>query len=335
VLVFVALGVLPVLRTAAALHSRAASPEFAFDFDASFWPAGRAVLEGQSPYQDGAFVYPAPAALIFAVFALVPHTLADDLFTALTLLVVPLTLWVLGVRDWRVHGVALLWVPVVATWQSANVSTLLALGVACVWRWRDRPAVAGLTVALLVSVKFFVWPLAWWLIATRRFTPAGWAVAGALMLNLVGWAVLGFDQIGLYLRVLRALNDALGPTAYSLAAVGTAGKVLTAVAAMALAGAMWRVDERRGMILSIALALVASPLVWSHYFALLMVPLALIYPRLHPVWVLPVVMWVPAASPNAWQLALALTIAGAVFIACMWPRRPTSDLRVLDFDRAT
>jgi alpha-1,2-mannosyltransferase len=332
-LAFVALGVLPVLFTASWLAFLATTPNFAMDFHHAFWPAGRAVLHGVTPYPDPhssvvaggrAFVYPAPAALTFAVFALLPHRLADGMFTGLALLAVPLTLWLLGVRDWRIYGLVLLWLPVVAAWQSANVTTLLSVGVACAWRWRERAAIVGLTVALVVAVKLFLWPLGLWLLATRRWTAAAWAIAGGLALNAVGWAVLGFDEIGRYLRLMRALDDALAGKAYSLAALGTVGEALTAIVAVALAVAMLLVDERRGMVLCVALALVASPLVWSHYFALLIVPLALTRPRLHPSWALPVAAWLafPAVGPNTWQLAVMLALAGGVFVACMWAAVP-------------
>lgn len=320
------LGALPVLLTALLLVTFATGANLAVDFHQSFWPAGRDVLHGMSPYPDPhayvvahgeAFVYPAPAALLFAVFALLPRGAADGVFTALTLLAVPLTLWVLGVRDWRVYGLVLLWPAVIVTWQTANVTTLLGLAAACAWRWRDRAVVAGAAVAVVVAMKVFLWPLGLWLLATRRFAAAAWALGVGLAVNVVAWAVLGFDEIGRYLQLMRALDNALGPKAYSLATIGTAGEALTAAVAVALVVTILRVDERRAMVLCVALALIASPLVWSHYFALLLVPLALAYPRLHPAWALPVVAWVPAVDPNTWQLALMLGIACAVVGACV------------------
>ena len=51
-----------------------------------------------------------------------------------------------------------------------------------------------------------------------------------------------------------------------------------------------RRNERRAMVLTVALMLVASPIVWSHYFVLLLLPVALARPRLRPLWLLPVAM---------------------------------------------
>ena len=52
-------------------------------------------------------------------------------------------MWFLGVRDWRLYGFVFLWLPVVAEWETANVTLFLALGIGMVWRYRDRPIVAG------------------------------------------------------------------------------------------------------------------------------------------------------------------------------------------------
>jgi hypothetical protein len=90
-------------------------PHFGGDFHAAFWPAGHRVLHGLTPYVDPtapqvakatAFVYPAPAAVLFAPFALIGRDLADALFVGMQLVAVALTLRVLEVRDWRVYGAA-------------------------------------------------------------------------------------------------------------------------------------------------------------------------------------------------------------------------------------
>ena len=45
------------------------------------------------------------------------------------------------------------------------------------------------------------------------------------------------------------------------------------------------------LTLCLAAALAASPIVWMHYFLLLLVPLALIRPRLSPLWLVPFAYW--------------------------------------------
>jgi hypothetical protein len=62
---------------------------------------------------------------------------------------------------------------------------------------------------------------------------------------------------------------------------------------------------------------------WAHYFALLIVPLALLRPRLSPVWALPLVLALCPSSPTTWQLLLALaTVTAVVAVALRPPRAP-------------
>jgi alpha-1,2-mannosyltransferase len=333
-----AFGALPILVTVGGLYVSAASGNFAVDFHQAFWGAGQHVLHGESPYpspdspivaQGAAFVYPAPAALLLAPFALLPQGAADWLFTTLTLLAVPATLLVLRVRDWRIYGVALLWSPVATNWHAANVTTLLGLGIAVAWNLRSRPARAGVTVAVLVATKLFLWPLALWLLATRRYRAFAWSVVIGLALNAASWSLLGWDQLSRYTDLMSALTTAMGAKAYSLATLGAAG-VLAEVALAAALVAVGSRGDRQGLGAAVAGALLLSPLVWSHYFALLLVPVALAYPRLQWVWGLPILMWValPAVDPSAWQLAVMLALAAFTVIACV--RRDISALGHVD-----
>src|SRR5207302_11097178 len=116
------------------------------DFRYAFWPAGQRVLHGLSPYVDPgsptiahaiAFVYPALAALLFAPLALIPHGPADGAFAALNLGAALLTVRILGVRDWRLYGLLALCPAVFSGWTLANVTLLLCLGIAVMWRYRD------------------------------------------------------------------------------------------------------------------------------------------------------------------------------------------------------
>ena len=69
-----------------------------------------------------------------------PPEAADWVATAFVLAALVGALWTLGVRDWRVYGVTLLWPPVIDAYQTANVTLPLALLVALIWRYRDRRA---------------------------------------------------------------------------------------------------------------------------------------------------------------------------------------------------
>ena len=74
----------------------------------------------------------------------------------------------------------------------------------------------------------------------------------------------------------------------------------------------------RALTLTVALALVSSPLLWSHYLALLLVPLALLRPRLHWVWLLPVLMWVSplGMTVHTWQVLVSWARRGRDVRTC-------------------
>ena len=139
----------------------------ALDFRGAFLPGARAVIHGASPYHavgskavtEGiAFLYPPLTAYVLAPFTLLPPAAAGVLAVVLVAATVPATLLALEVRDWRCYACAFLWFPVVIGIQTANVTLPLVLGLALVWRYRDRRAVGALVAGLLIAVKLFFWP---------------------------------------------------------------------------------------------------------------------------------------------------------------------------------
>lgn len=332
-------GVLPVALTAfAALRSRGAQVHFAGDFHYAFWPAAHRVLHGLSPYVDPtsptvghaiAFVYPAVAALLLAPFALIGHAPADVVFAGLQIAAALLTLRVLDVRDRRLYGLVMLCPAVFSGWSVANVSLLLGLGVAAAWRTRSRPLICGLAIALLVSVKLFLWPLGLWLLATRRYAALAWAATWAVALNALAWAVLGLGEVHRYSALLRAVTaheERLGYSAVALASHFLTGRQAAYALALALAAAVAvgcvalgrKGRDLAALSLAIGASLLATPIVQLHYFALLIVPLAIARPRLAWTWALPLAMWVCAAeAPRAWQAALALALGGAMIAVAL------------------
>ena len=313
-----------------------------YDFHWSYYPAAVRFLSGGSPYgashvavvHGRAFVYPALAALLFAPFGLLGSTPAGELYMLLCFLMVPASLWAMKVRDWRLYGAALVWLPVVIGWQGGNVSVPVTLLVALAWRYRDRPAVAALIVAVAISFKPFVWPLWLFLIATRRFRAAALAVGWGVVVNLLAWAVLGFGAIRTYLRLSGEVTHSLWRGGYSALALahhlglGLAGAGLILLTGSALIAELLvhqglrRQRDEAAMVLAVLLMLFASPLVWSHYFVLLLVPLAIMRPRLSAVWVLPGLMWMcpPSTTVVTWQVGLAWSVT-AVCLIYAWAAR--------------
>lgn len=331
----VVFGVLPLALVAAALAGDV-GVHYAGDFHYSFWPAGDRVLHGTSPYLEPdapevakaiAFVYPAVGALMLTPFALIPREVADAVFTGLNLVAVLLALRLLGVRDWRIYGTTLMVLPVLSGWSVGNVTLILGLGIAALWRYRDRPVAAGALAATLVSFKVFLWPLALWLLATRRVAASAWMVLFGVVGNLVAWTILGFDEIGRYRRLVKSLADQRDDLGYSVVSIALREGVarspsyaLAAMLAFVVAGAAvyaaHRGQEVGALALTILLCFLATPIVQIHYFALLLLPLALAVPRLRAVWALPLVYWL-CADGSVWQASVALMVTIAIVAVCL------------------
>jgi len=339
-------GIVPVIMFVGLLEVVITSRGVALDFSNAYWTAGARLLHGGNPYYwthtqlaaGVSFVYPALSAIAFVPFALLSRGTADDVFTLICVSMVPLTLWALRVRDWRVYGITLVWGPVFTGWQSGNETLPLIALCALVWRWRDKPARAGILTAIMVSLKPFVWPLALWLLLTRRWRASVWSLAAGVVINLATWSIVGFGRIPTMLHVSNLDTAFAWRGGYSVDAVAHhlglshhAGDVLTLVAAVALIGALFYVGyvkgrERHALTFAILLMLVASPLLWSHYFALLVIPMAINRPRMSWLWLLPLAMWAcpPSYAAVFWQDAVAWAVAGTMFVACIRDPGPPS-----------
>ncbi len=94
----------------------------------------------------------------------------------------------------------------------------------------------------------------------------------------------------------------LGPDSYTpvalltdLGAPAPAARAVGLTLAMAALVACWvlgrRGDERRSFTLAIVAALLFTPIIWLHYFTLLLVPIAIVHRRLSGLWALPLLFW--------------------------------------------
>ena len=318
-----------------------------FDFR-PLWEASRDVFQGVSPYpsphawalhDEQQFVYPPIAAIMVAPLAVFPFTVAAVLLTAIEVVATGLTLRVLGVRDWRCYGVVFLWYPVIQNMLVGSITSLLALGLAVAWRYRDDRRATPLVVAALIAAKVFLWPLLLWLAATRRGPAAvralGLAVAGVAL----SWALIGFAGLGSYPRLLDELSRIEQWKSYSAVAFGlvlglTAGEaraLALAACAITLVGIMLlrlRKEnpdaDRQAFVLAIGAGFLFSPIIWTHYLALLVVPIAITRRTLTPLWFVPLAMWAtPGQSDgHAWQVVLGLSVWIVVLTASLRPAWP-------------
>lgn len=336
VLELIVFGALPLVAVVVLAVRMFAAGDGALDFGHDYWVAASRLLNHGDPWAwsraqlagGAGFTCPAMAAIIFVPLALLPVGVADAVFTGACMVFALLTLRVLSVRDWRLYGLVLLWGPVVSAWQTANLTLLLGLGIALMWRYRDRPLIAGAIVALVISLKPFTWPLALWLLVTRRYRAACHLVWVGLALNLVAWLVVGPRRIFDYLRLSSYVTRTHFRTGYGIPALAvhlglspTARTVAELALALAVAlVCVWegrRGRDRPALTASIAIALLASPLLWSQYLALLIVPLALARPRLGWLWGIPFLLWACPANAVLWQELLLWAGAAVVLGICI------------------
>ena len=321
------LGAVPVVALALALSAYWGDNRLALDFHHEVYRQAEAVLHGDDVYEapdadlsDRAnLLWPMTAVLPVVPLTALPPGAADWVATVLVLATLVGALWILEIRDWRVYGVVLLWPSVIEAVQTANASLPLTLLVALMWRYRDRAVIAGLALGYGIALKFFLWPVAAWLALVGRVRAAAVAalVACASLLLL-----LPFTSIADYVRLLRHLGQTFEHDAYTpfalltdLGVPDTAARAVTVVLGLAV---LELARRRRSLGLAIAAALVLSPIVWRHFFTLLIVPLALSRPRFDAVWLIPIGLWVGDGTFNGapWQTACCLALVAATFVLC-------------------
>lgn len=328
---FAFFGVLPGLTLAALFLGAIQDDAVAFDFR-PFHRAAESILAGENPYPRagdaldataGPYVYPPLPALAAIPLTALSVDAAGVLVMALLASAALLTLYVCGVRDWRCYGLVLLWPPVISAIQTGNVTLFLGLAGALAWRLRDRGTLAGGAVGLTLAAKFFLWPLVFWLAATRRLVGAAVACAAAAALLVLTWAAIGFVGLRGYPDLLRRLEDAVGDDSYTAYIVGldlglspTAARALWLALGLAVLAAVVlaarRGDERGAFVLAIAASLALTPIVWLHYFALLALVVAVAQPRLGVAWFVPLAMVVTPGSGQPTPFETAATLAVAV-----------------------
>jgi alpha-1,2-mannosyltransferase len=305
---------------------------FQFDFRGDMYSAGRAIEHGVTPYlqpvlnAEATIVrhgssfgprssprWPMPTLVAALPLSVLPFKLAGWIFMSLCLGGFIGALRLLGVRDWRCMVVACLSWPVMWGIWLGNISPLLVLAAALVWRWRSRARLLGVAVAAAVLAKLILWTLAVWLVMTRRSRALPIAVAVGTIACTVAWSLIGLRTLGQYphlLSTVQYIGEGRGSSLTTLLiSIGAPAEVARRVALFAASLTLffaWRMyrtpdGDRRAFGLCIMAALIATPVVWAHYYALLFVPIALLSPRLSWLWFVPMLAVLnpaPTAHPS-------------------------------------
>jgi len=319
------------------VHDYVANGRAPHDLAVFLQGAGR-VLDFASPYAyhaDASYAYPPLLAYLVAPLHPLGAAAATVVWTVLSLAAVAAALWLLGVRDWRCFALTAVWPVTRSAVDLGTVEPLLLLAVAAAWHWRDRLVEPALATGAAIALKLFLWPLVVWLALTRRLRAAVAAVGATAAFVLLPWAVLGFAGLGSYPGLLRHLSDDEATSSYSVVALAvrahlprSAGIAAGLLVAAALLAAAWLCVRRNvrdadgvALMLCLAAALAASPIVWVHYLLLLAVPIALARPRLSWLWFVPFAYQPLGESEwpagDAGKLALALLATSVIFVGAL------------------
>lgn len=241
------------------------------------------------------YYYPPPfVALVvpFALFDPLIGTIAWIAFLAacyvLACLAMPvrpeikLAVFMLGAVSWPfIFGVRI-----------GQVAPILMLLFAVGWRRLDRQEVTGAMVALGTLVKLQPIVVLGWLIVRRMWRGAA-ATIGVVAVVSVAAALVGLGAWGDMIAVLRDLespvdqpaNLALGAMAYQHGLAFAAAGVLQLVGTLAVLGlvVLWgiRGGPEAGFLVAVIASQVVSPIIWSHYALVLLLPVAWLLQQRH------------------------------------------------------
>jgi alpha-1,2-mannosyltransferase len=296
---------------------------YLYDFEGGLYGGARDVLHGRNPYPTAFLarqaaiahaggtpqtvlylpVYPAAPLVATVPLALLPYPLVAVLFWLASVAAIFFALRLLGVSDWRCYGVTFASRPLQHALLLGALTPMLVLATAVVWRYRASLLPPACAVGGLIAAKLFPWPLTAWLLVTRRFRAAALSLVLAAAATAAAWAAMGFAGLRDYPRTLGDLSFISEPQGVSVVSLlrylglsSGLSRGIALIGALALLVLAARVASapdgaRRSFGLAVVAMLVASPIVWPHYLALLVVPIALLSPRLSPVWFVPLLSY--------------------------------------------
>ena len=323
------------------------------DFD-TFWRSARALLSGGDLYDTGARLVnlnPPVWSVLISPFGLLEVLTAYRAFVFVSLiLTVGYLAWVaeeVGLRPaWAVVGVVMLLFssPMLSTLALGQVYPVLALGLVVAWisDRRDRHAVSGVALGLVVALKPSLLPVLLWPLVRRRWGALGAALLSGAAATLVGFVVAGPGATFDYVRILG--EGSASPYWDNASLPGAAARLFVenpyaehaatlpwmvflayalGIGAIALTAARVAHGPEAGLWALVAASLLASPIAWHNYLVLLGPGVLLLLARglAGPAFFLLALQSIPAQWPLLWNdegtvaASLAMTLYLLVLLA--------------------
>lgn len=313
-----------------------------FDFRFQYYDGATAIVNGDPLYTypddpalevGKAYVYPPPLAAAMTPLTVLSRDLATMVAIVGALGAVLASLALVGVRDMRCFATVILTAPVWNVLESANVTAALTLALALAWRFRATVWPLATVIGIAVAMKMFLWPMAVWALATRRYGVVARTAFVAVATLVVTWAAAGFQGLTTYFDLVARLAEIHASQSYSIvgmmAALGV-GSVVAHIVMLAVGGALLglcvvlgrRGDDRRAFTIAVAGTLCLTPILWQHYLCLLIVPLGIARPRFSPLWLLPAVLWIAprVGHGDGVEPFLPALVAAVLVVAIVVPR---------------
>ena len=312
------------------------SEGFAFDFRA-YDEAARRIASGQPLYlvdtvqrynsgqYAGLYLYPPQMAIALVPFTAFAPTTAAIVWLWFRLLALAVGCAVMPVAGWIrlvIFGMAAFSFPVLYDLNLGNVSAVVFLLSAVIWRLGPRPA-AGAVLAVLIAIRypFGAVAIAW--LAMRRWRVLAVMMGTGLTLLALALPIVGFGGYIDYVTILRGLRDIstgvdnLSFTA-SLAGAGAPDGIarIVGLASMVAAAGFtywvgWKRDPETAIVVALTAPLLVAPFFHPHYLVALLIPAAFLANRGRP-WAvaLPLLGWLPGpVLPLVAALAMVLPLA--------------------------
>jgi alpha-1,2-mannosyltransferase len=296
----------------------------------------------------GIYQYPPPfviLALPFSLFGFAAGTWLWIAFVFACWLIGTALLPVRGATRWLVLLLGAVGWPLIFSIRIGQVTPVLYLVFALAWRSLDRPTALGAIVALGTMLKLQPAMLAVWLLARREWRALIVAVVVGVVIAAAA-AIVGLSDWQGFLTLLRVISDAIdlpvnkaiGATVHALGVDVGLARTIQAVNAIAIVGlvviAGSRLPRTPGFLVAIVATQLVSPIIWTHYPLILLLPVAWLLDR-RQWWasLIPLVhAWVLIGIVPVWTYPLAFyaTLAGLIVVG--WRTRaavaPVADVRM-------
>ncbi len=274
-----------------------------------------------SPGPPGYYMYAPPLAVGVLPFTAVSIQAATVGWFVLRVLLLGVACAVMPVRSTvklLVFAVAAFSHSVLVDLSLGNVSLLVVVALAFVWRGLDRP-MGSIAAAVAMSVRPTMGVLLVWWAVRRRWRAVLWAIGAGIVLILITLPFVGIEAWQDFVTVLRNVSQVTGvPNNMDLATtllrlnldpmVATAALYAGYAVAIGATVLSLRHDRDLSFMVTISATMLLAPLLWNHYLASLLLPAAFLAQR-GRIWgiALPLLGWLPA--PLLPLVAIAGTMA--------------------------